>query len=71
MQTKNEPTKETLLSEIEALIAYGRSEPTIHPDLLAYLEIAELQSIKQSLTQKVGRLSSEESAWLEQFKKYE
>ncbi len=63
--------KKTLLAEIEALIAYGAEEPTIHPDLLAYLEIDDLQSIKTKLLTKVNTLTEEDKAWLEQFKKYE
>ena len=65
------PTKESLLAEIEALIAYGAEEPTIHPDLLAYLEIGDLQNIKAKLLTKVNTLTDEDKAWLEQFKKYE
>jgi len=64
---KNE--KETLLSEIDALIAYGRDEPTINPDLLAYLELQDLKSIKAKLLERVGSLSQEDKLWLEQFKK--
>jgi len=65
------PTKESLLADIEALIAYGAEEPTIHPDLLAYLEIEDLQNIKAKLLTKVNTLTEEDKAWLEQFKKYE
>ncbi len=65
------PTKESLLAEIETLIAYGAEEPTIHPDLLAYLEIDDLQNIKAKLLTKVNTLTEEDKAWLEQFKKYE
>jgi hypothetical protein len=65
------PTKEGLLADIEELIAYGREEPTINPDLLAYLDIDTLISTKKSLLQKVGTLSDEDKAWLEQFKKYQ
>ena len=68
MQTQ---TKETLLAEIEALISYGKEDPTINPALLAYLEISDLTSIKKTLLEKVGTLSEEDKAWLEQFKKYE
>ena len=76
MQTRKNPghkapTKEGLLADIEELIAYGREEPTINPDLLAYLDIDTLISTKKSLLQKVGTLSDEDKAWLEQFKKYQ
>ena len=67
----NNQDKASLLAEIEALIAYGAEEPTIHPDLLAYLEIDDLQSIKAKLLTKVNTLTEEDKAWLEQFKKYE
>ena len=64
------PTKEELLKEIDKLISYGKEEPTINPDLLAYLELDELHSIKAKLLERVGKLSEEDKAWLEQFKKY-
>lgn len=71
MNTKNEPTKEILLADIEKLIAYGRDEPTINPALLAYLEIEDLISTKKKLLERVGILSEEDKEWLKQFKKYE
>ena len=64
-------TKEALLKEIEKLIAYGKEDPTINPDLLAYLSVDDLLSIKEKLLKRVGTLSEEDKAWLEQFKKYE
>lgn len=64
-------TKEELLKEIEKLIAYGRDEPTINPDLLAYLSVEDLINTKAKLMERVGTLSEEDKAWLEQFKKYE
>jgi len=64
-------SKEELLKDIEKLIAYGRSEPTINPDLLAYLEVEDLINTKQKLLEKVGNLSDEDKEWLEQFKKYD
>jgi hypothetical protein len=67
----NKETKEELLEQIEKLIAYGKEEPTISPALLAYLSIEDLVSMKKSLMEKVGELSDEDKAWLEQFKKYE
>jgi hypothetical protein len=63
--------KEALLKEIETLISYGKKETTINPELLQYLEIKDLESIKESLLRKVGTLSDEDKKWLEQFKKYE
>lgn len=67
----NTETKEELLEQIEKLIAYGKEESTINPALLAYLSIEDLISIKKTLMEKVGELSDEDKAWLEQFKKYE
>ncbi|EIF50341.1 MULTISPECIES: hypothetical protein [Sulfurovum] len=64
-------TKEELLADIEKLIAYGREETTINPDLLAYLEINDLISTKKKLLERVGTLSEEDKEWLQQFKKYE
>lgn len=71
MNEKNEPTKEELLQEIDNLIAYGKQEPTINPDLLAYLSIDDLLGIKRKLLERVGTLSDKDKAWLEQFKKYD
>lgn len=71
MNEKERPSKEELLADIEKLIAYGREETTINPDLLAYLEIDDLISTKTKLLQRVGELSDEDKVWLEQFKKYE
>jgi len=71
MSTENKQSKEELLEDIEKLIAYGREEPTINPALLAYLEIEDLISTKKKLLERVGTLSEEDKAWLQQFKKYE
>jgi hypothetical protein len=71
MNTENKQSKEELLADIEKLIAYGREEPTIDPALLAYLEIDDLISTKKKLLERVGKLSEEDKAWLQQFKKYE
>ncbi|KYJ86705.1 hypothetical protein [Sulfurovum riftiae] len=71
MNEKNVPDKEKLLSEIEALISYGKEDPAINPALLAYLSLDDLISIKTKLLERVGILSEEDKAWLEQFKKYE
>jgi len=66
-----EQTKEELLADIEKLIAYGREESTINPDLLAYLELDDLINTKTKLLERVGKLSDEDKEWLEQFKKYD
>ena len=71
MDTETKQSKEKLLKDIEELIAYGRDEPAINPALLAYLEIEDLISTKKKLLERVGKLSKEDKAWLEQFKKYE
>jgi len=62
-------TKEELLSQIEDLISYGY-EPTINPSLLEYLSIDDLISIKNNLLSKKDKLSDDDKAWLEQFRKY-
>jgi hypothetical protein len=61
-------TKEELLSQIEELISYGY-KPTINPSLLEYLSIDDLISIKNKLLEKKDKLSDEDKAWLEQFRK--
>jgi hypothetical protein len=61
-------TKEELLSQIEDLISYGY-EPTINPSLLEYLSVDDLISIKSNLLSKKDKLSDEDKAWLEQFRK--
>jgi len=71
MNIEKTPTKEELLADIDRLISYGREEPTISPDLLAYLEIEDLISTKTKLLERVGKLSEEDKDWLEQFKKYD
>lgn len=67
----NEETKEILLVQIEKLIAYGSGESTINPDLLQYLSMSDLVSIRDSLMERTGQLSEDDKKWLEQFKKYE
>ena len=69
MNRKNIPEKKTLLAEIETLIAYGKKESTINPALLAYLSLDDLISIKKKLLERIDKLSLEDKAWLEQFKK--
>jgi hypothetical protein len=71
MNIENKESKEKLLAEIEKLIAYGRDEPTINPDLLDYLEIEDLLNTKAKLLERVGKLSKDDKEWLEQFKKYD
>jgi hypothetical protein len=63
--------KEALLADIEALIAYGKQEPTIHPSLLEYLSMDDLNATKTKLLERIGTLSEEDKVWLEQFKKYD
>ncbi len=71
MNNEEASTKQALLAEIEQLIAYGAKDPTIHPDLLAYLEIRDLEDIKAKLLAKHNQLTDEDKAWLEKFKKYD
>ena len=64
--------KEELLQEIEALLSYKPEEKTtINPNYLEYLELEDLESIKKGLMEKIGKLSQDDIAWLEQFKKYD
>lgn len=70
MNIEKKQTKEELLAEIEKLISYGKEEPTINPALLEYLEIDDLIHTKAKLLERVGKLSEEDKAWLEQFKVY-
>ncbi len=68
MSHHDNETPESLLKEIEGLISYGRSEPTIDPTLLKYLDIDTLRSIRAGLLEKVGKLSEEDKEWLMQFR---
>jgi len=64
-------TKEELLKEIEALLAYKPEDKLeINPNYLEYLELEDLESIKKGLLDKIGKLNPEDIDWLEQFKKY-
>ncbi|HHO42108.1 MAG TPA: hypothetical protein ENN12_02005 [Epsilonproteobacteria bacterium] len=63
--------KQEILKEIERLLSYGDKSFSIDPNLLQYLKIEDLESIKRSLLAKVGVLSDENKEWLEQFKKYD
>lgn len=63
--------KEELLKEIEALLSYKPEDKLeINPNYLEYLELEDLESIKKGLLDKIGKLSEEDVAWLQQFKKY-
>jgi hypothetical protein len=69
MQTEKR-TKESLLKEIEVLLSYNPNETTtINPNYLEYLEVHDLESIKNNLIKKVGVLKEEDIAWLQQFKR--
>lgn len=71
MNKETKLSKEELLADIEKLMAYGREEETIDPALLVYLEIKDLEHIKQRLLEKAHTLSEEDKKWLEQFRKQE
>lgn len=73
MQTENKRlTKEELLKDIEALLSYSpNSTTTINPNYLEYLELENLESIKENLIKKIGVLKEEDKVWLEQFKKHD
>jgi hypothetical protein len=72
MQTETRTlTKEELLKEIETLLSYKPEDKLeINPNYLEYLELEDLESIKKTLIDKIGKLKEEDIAWLEQFKKY-
>ena len=62
--------KENILKEIEALMAYKPEQTsTINPDYLEYFELEELESIRDGLLQKFGRLKETDIEWLQQFKR--
>ncbi|RUM73433.1 MAG: hypothetical protein DSZ11_05825 [Sulfurovum sp.] len=68
---KEELKKEELLKEIEALMNYRpEHKTTINPNYLEYLELSDLESIKKSLLEKIGKVSQEDIAWLEQFVRF-
>jgi hypothetical protein len=70
MKTEAFITKEALLQEIEALLSYKPKETTtINPNYLEYLEVEDLESIKKSLLEKMGKVSQENITWLQQFNK--
>jgi len=74
MNSKNEMIvkKEELLKEIEVLLSYNPKESTtINPSYIEYLELEDLESIKNNLIEKVRKLKEEDILWLEQFKKYD
>jgi len=74
MNSKNETIikKEELLKEIEVLLSYNPKEnTTINPSYIEYLEVHDLESIKNNLIEKVGKLKEEDILWLKQFKKYD
>ena len=65
-------SSEALLADIETLMQHDdHDKETINPSLLAYLDLETLISVKQSLLKRSGKISQEDKAWLEQFKKYE
>ncbi len=71
MNEKITQQKKELLADIEALIAYGKTEPTINPDLLRYFSVEELETIKKRLEARVNTLDDEDKAWLAKFRKEE
>jgi len=70
-QKKEEPTKEEILKEIEALMNYRpEHKTTINSNYLEYLELSDLESIKKSLLEKIGKVSQEDIAWLKEFVRF-
>ena len=68
---EKENKKVDILNEIEKLIAYGREDSFIDRNLLKYMDIDTLLSIRDSLASKVNILKDEDIEWLKQFKKEE
>ena len=62
--------KEELLKEIEEILSKYDGEMEISPYILEYLDINELEKIKQNLLRKQENVVEDNSEWLEQFKKY-
>ena len=64
----NENEKETILKEIQTLLSHDTNGDTfINPDYLAYFELQELQSIRDQLRQRVGKLKPDDIQWLKTF----
>ncbi len=64
--------KKSLLNEIKELWKSENIEKfDIAPELLEYLELKDLQELKERILNSMSELSEEQKEWLSQFRKYE
>ena len=63
--------KNSLLNEIKELWSSENIENfDIAPELLEYLELKDLQELKERILNSMKNLSEEQKEWLFQFRKY-
>jgi len=64
--------KKALLNEIKELWKSENIENfDIAPELLEYLELKDLQELKEKILNSMSNLTDEQKEWLFQFRKYE
>ena len=64
--------KKSLLNEIKELWANENIQGfDIAPELLEYLELKDLQELKEKILNSMTDLNEEQKDWLFQFRKYE
>ncbi len=64
--------KKSLLNEIKELWKSENIENfDIAPELLEYLELKDLQELKERILNSMSNLTDEQKEWLSQFRKYE
>ena len=64
--------KKQLLNEIKELWKSEKIQNfDIAPELLEYLELKDLQELKERILNSMSNLSQEQKEWLFQFRKYE
>ena len=64
--------KKSLLNEIKELWKSENIENfDIAPELLEYLELKDLQELKEKILNSMSNLTDEQKEWLFQFRKYE
>ncbi len=61
--------KQEKLKEIEELLKVYDGQMQIHPYVLEYLSLEELESIELNILKKQSNVIEENSGWLQQFKK--
>jgi len=63
--------KIALINEIKELWSSKNIQKfDIAPELLEYLELKDLQELKERILKSLSTLTQEQKDWLEQFKKY-